>query len=50
MLRERLQAFRGLAHRMQPVGEVIAEGLAVRFVNDSKATNAEASAHALADL
>ena len=41
-------SFQGLAHRMQPVGEVIAEGLAVRFVNDSKATNAEASAHALA--
>ena len=33
---------------MQPVGEIISEDCEVLFVNDSKATNAEASAHALA--
>lgn len=38
------RGFKGLAHRMQPVGEAGP----VRFVNDSKATNAEACAHALA--
>jgi UDP-N-acetylmuramoylalanine--D-glutamate ligase len=41
-------SFQGLAHRMQPVGEIISEDCEVLFVNDSKATNAEASAHALA--
>ena len=40
--------FQGLAHRMQPIGEISGEDGEVRFVNDSKATNAEASAHALA--
>lgn len=37
-------AFRGLAHRMEPVGELGG----VRFVNDSKATNMAAAARALA--
>ena len=38
-----IQSFPGLAHRMELVGEV--EG--VRFVNDSKATNAQAAEQAL---
>lgn len=39
-----LASFPGLAHRMEPVGRLGA----VRFVNDSKATNADAAAKALA--
>ncbi len=39
-----LESFPGLPHRMQR----IAAGGGVAFVNDSKATNAEAAAHALA--
>ena len=35
--------FSGLAHRMQPVGEMGG----IRFINDSKATNGEAAARAL---
>ncbi len=42
-IRDGLATFPGLAHRMQPV----ARRGAVIFVNDSKATNAEASAPAL---
>jgi len=42
-IEEGLAGFAGLPHRCQPVGE--AGG--VRFVNDSKATNAEAAARAL---
>src|SRR3990167_2258389 len=38
-----LKSFPGLAHRMENIGAI--EG--VRFVNDSKATNAEAAAQAL---
>ncbi|MEM8617095.1 MAG: UDP-N-acetylmuramoyl-L-alanine--D-glutamate ligase [Pseudomonadota bacterium] len=38
-----LRSFPGLAHRMEQVGEV--DG--VRFINDSKATNAEAAQQAL---
>lgn len=38
-----LRSFPGLAHRIQTV----AEASGVRFVNDSKATNAEAASHAL---
>jgi UDP-N-acetylmuramoylalanine--D-glutamate ligase len=39
-----LATFGGLPHRCQ----IVAEGGGVRFVNDSKATNAEATAHAIA--
>ncbi|HVY02873.1 MAG TPA: UDP-N-acetylmuramoyl-L-alanine--D-glutamate ligase [Caulobacterales bacterium] len=39
-----IQSFPGLAHRLESVGDV--EG--VRFINDSKATNADAAAQALA--
>ena len=39
-----LASFSGLAHRMEPVGRLGA----VRFINDSKATNADAAAKALA--
>ncbi len=39
-----LETFPGLPHRMQPVGIVDA----VRFINDSKATNADAAAQAMA--
>ncbi len=41
-----LAGFPGLAHRMQPVGR---KGH-VLFVNDSKATNADSTAHALASF
>ncbi len=41
-----LTTFPGLAHRMQPIGHVGD----VLFVNDSKATNADAAAHALASF
>ena len=43
-LQQALENFPGLAHRLQPVGAY--ENLI--FVNDSKATNAEATRHALA--
>ncbi|MGB1117114.1 MAG: UDP-N-acetylmuramoyl-L-alanine--D-glutamate ligase [Parvibaculales bacterium] len=43
-LQQALEDFPGLAHRLQPVGTY--ENLI--FVNDSKATNAEATRHALA--
>lgn len=39
-----MQSFGGLAHRMQRIAEISG----VIYVNDSKATNAEAAAHALA--
>ena len=39
-----LLAYPGLAHRLEPIGTVHG----VRFVNDSKATNAQAAARALA--
>ena len=41
-----MQSFPGLAHRMQQVGE--AGGIA--FVNDSKATNADAAEKALSSF
>jgi len=43
---EGMRAFRGLAHRLEPVATL--DG--VRFVNDSKATNPEAAAKALASF
>lgn len=42
-LKKGFKTFAGLAHRMQP----IMKKAGVTFVNDSKATNAEAAAHAL---
>jgi UDP-N-acetylmuramoylalanine--D-glutamate ligase len=41
-----LATFPGLAHRL----ELVAEGKGLRFVNDSKATNADATARALASF
>lgn len=46
-LKSGLLTFPGLAHRMQEIGRYEAEGLGIAFVNDSKATNAEASQQAL---
>ncbi|MCC5984787.1 MAG: UDP-N-acetylmuramoyl-L-alanine--D-glutamate ligase [Rhodobacteraceae bacterium] len=43
MIAQALESFTGLPHRSQ----LVAEAGGVRFVNDSKATNAEAAAHAL---
>ncbi|CAN5445291.1 UDP-N-acetylmuramoyl-L-alanine--D-glutamate ligase [soil metagenome] len=44
-----LMTFPGLAHRMETVGQLASgSGGAVRFVNDSKATNADAARQALA--
>ena len=45
---EGLTRFPGLAHRMEQVGEYPADKGGVRFINDSKATNADAAARALA--
>lgn len=44
---EGLMTFPGLAHRMKEVGRLEVEGLRVLFINDSKATNADASQQAL---
>jgi UDP-N-acetylmuramoylalanine--D-glutamate ligase len=47
-IRAGLKSFPGLKHRMQPVGQMMnGEGGQVVFVNDSKATNADAAAPAL---
>ncbi|MCV6594893.1 MAG: UDP-N-acetylmuramoyl-L-alanine--D-glutamate ligase [Silicimonas sp.] len=43
LIEQGFQSFEGLPHRSQLVGE----GGGVRFVNDSKATNVDAAAHAL---
>jgi len=42
-----LKDFRGLPHRMEEVGNLKYKGVTIRFINDSKATNAEAAAPAL---
>jgi len=39
--------FRGLPHRMEEAGVLDFRGAAIRFINDSKATNAESAAPAL---
>lgn len=44
---EGLANFPGLAHRMQQIGVLARDGRRLLFVNDSKATNAEASQQAL---
>ncbi|MGK6312124.1 UDP-N-acetylmuramoyl-L-alanine--D-glutamate ligase [Neorhizobium sp. DT-125] len=47
-IRTGLKSFPGLKHRMQPVGQLMNRGGGqVVFVNDSKATNADAAAPAL---
>jgi UDP-N-acetylmuramoylalanine--D-glutamate ligase len=43
-----IASFPGLAHRMEEVGTIGPESHKVRFINDSKATNADATARALA--
>jgi UDP-N-acetylmuramoylalanine--D-glutamate ligase len=43
-----IASFPGLAHRMEVVGTIGPESHKVRFINDSKATNADATAKALA--
>lgn len=45
-VRAGLTAFRPLAHRLEPVGDIAR----VRYVNDSKATNADAAAHGLSAI
>jgi UDP-N-acetylmuramoylalanine--D-glutamate ligase len=45
-IRQGLMSFAGLAHRMQEIGRL--DGVA--FINDSKATNADAAAKALASF
>ena len=44
--RDAMEGFRGLPHRMETVGEIAG----VRYVNDSKATNPESAAFALASF
>lgn len=45
-----LASFPGLAHRMQPIGSKKTAAGRVLFVNDSKATNADSAARALASF
>ncbi len=45
-----LKTFPGLAHRMQPIARKSTNLGNVLFVNDSKATNADSTAHALASF
>ena len=45
-----LKTFPGLAHRMQPIGRKETNNGNVLFVNDSKATNADSAAKALASF
>ncbi len=45
-----LKTFPGLAHRMQPIGREETASGHVLFVNDSKATNADSTARALASF
>jgi len=42
-----LADFTGLPHRMEEVGHRLYQGVTIRFINDSKATNAESAAPAL---
>lgn len=49
-LRQGVQTFPGLEHRCQEVGRFEKDGQTILFVNDSKATNAEASATALSSF
>ena len=43
-----LKTFPGLAHRMEAVGHIVGQTGDVRFINDSKGTNADAAYQALA--
>jgi len=45
-----MRRFPGLAHRMEQVGRLVSGDTSVLFVNDSKATNADAAARALASF
>mgnify|MGYP002629826995 CR=1 FL=1 len=47
-IQKALVSFPGLAHRMQPIGRKPIAGGAILYVNDSKATNADSAAKALA--
>ncbi|WP_246681439.1 UDP-N-acetylmuramoyl-L-alanine--D-glutamate ligase [Candidatus Tokpelaia sp.] len=42
-----LADFKGLPHRMEEIGQILYQGVIIRFINDSKATNAESVAPAL---
>lgn len=42
-----LESFNGLPHRMEDAGSFVYKGVKIRFINDSKATNAEAVSPAL---
>jgi UDP-N-acetylmuramoylalanine--D-glutamate ligase len=48
VIAQAIATFPGLAHRMEEVGATGPESRKVRFINDSKATNADATARALA--
>jgi UDP-N-acetylmuramoylalanine--D-glutamate ligase len=49
-LQKGLRSFPGLAHRMEQVGRQVTTNGATLFVNDSKATNADAAAKALSSF
>ncbi|NEW96992.1 UDP-N-acetylmuramoyl-L-alanine--D-glutamate ligase [Rhodopseudomonas sp. BR0G17] len=50
VLQQSLRSFPGLAHRMEQVGRQVSEKGTTLFVNDSKATNADAAAKALSSF
>jgi UDP-N-acetylmuramoylalanine--D-glutamate ligase len=49
-LQQGLRSFPGLAHRMEQVGRQVNSHVATLFVNDSKGTNADATAKALSSF
>ena len=48
VIRSGLASFPGLAHRMEIIGDIATPARSILYVNDSKATNADAAAKALA--